>query len=572
MKLIHTSLVVAVSLMSLTACNGGLPNVLNAHPAPRPPAATPAPTMAASVALSLSSPVNLTAAGVYPVAISVKDANGTVIPAGTVLANPVVLSSNNSASIGLSLSLTTTTTSSNKRAASQKRVALDATPVPSATPTPLASASPTAAPVVIATLAPVITTTPTVPVASVTMSVVQPLVYLTFTPTGVTTGLVLTATTPNIAKATTLAISPANSTPTPMPTSIPPTTVATVSLGLSAPVNLTTSGTYTVVVGLKDANGAAIPAGTVLANPIVVTSNVSSEIGLSLTANGNSSGSVSISTAQPQLYLTYTAGSVTTGLVVTATTPNISTATQLPISPGTPGQNVAATATVGSVGLALSATPNLAAAGTYSVVVTLKDNTGAVIPTGTALTNQVVLTTNAASSIGLSLTQIGTPTTSVTLAAGQSIVYVTYTASACSSAACLSPVITATTSGLSTATNLSILAPITVGAVSLSLLGTVDLTQKGTYSVSVHLMDVNGFTIPVGTSLANPVVFSTNNSGAVGFSLNTNYTSTSTSTVSMSVVQSFVYVQYTALTPLPASAPIITATTPGLALAQNFTL
>jgi hypothetical protein len=102
MKFIHF-LAVGLVILPLSACNGGLQNTLNAHPAPRPASATSSPTMAASVGLSLSSPVNVTAPATYALSVSMKDKTGTVIPVGTVLANPIVFSSNNSATVGFGL-------------------------------------------------------------------------------------------------------------------------------------------------------------------------------------------------------------------------------------------------------------------------------------------------------------------------------------------------------------------------------------------------------------------------------------------------------------------------------------
>jgi hypothetical protein len=106
MNSIKTALAVAGLTLSLSACNGGLQNTLNAHPAP--PAVTP--TTVASVALSLNTPLNVNSNGSYAITVVLKDANGSVIPAGTVLANAVTLSTNDASSIGLELNTAAGTT------------------------------------------------------------------------------------------------------------------------------------------------------------------------------------------------------------------------------------------------------------------------------------------------------------------------------------------------------------------------------------------------------------------------------------------------------------------------------
>jgi hypothetical protein len=94
-----TGLAVVGLLLPLTACNGGLQNTLNAHPAPRPVT----PTTVASVAMAISSPLNVNANGSYTVALTLKDSSGAVIPAGTTLANSISLTTNDSSSVGLEL-------------------------------------------------------------------------------------------------------------------------------------------------------------------------------------------------------------------------------------------------------------------------------------------------------------------------------------------------------------------------------------------------------------------------------------------------------------------------------------
>jgi hypothetical protein len=178
--------------------------------------------------------------------------------------------------------------------------------------------------------------------------------------------------------------------PTPSPTPTPPSNaVKKLTLSMPATPNPLSPGTFTLVVTAFNGSGQAIPTGTVLQNPIQLTSNSSCSI--SYTSGSSTGTSISVASAPGAVTVAYSPPSTT------CTPPSAITlsAFDLDARPQTATFSIlGGTSTVGSIMLSMLALPNTTSNGVYPLFVTAKDSSGATIPFGESLTNPIQISSN----------------------------------------------------------------------------------------------------------------------------------------------------------------------------------
>ncbi|MBV8434738.1 MAG: hypothetical protein JO029_10720 [Candidatus Eremiobacteraeota bacterium] len=210
--------------------------------------------------------------------------------------------------------------------------------------------------------------------------------------------------------------------PSSSPTPTPQPIVKRLSLSMPATPNPVSPGTFPLIVTAFGPNGKAIPTGTTLVNPIQLTSNSSCSISFSF---GNQTAtSLTIPTAPGSVNVVYAPPTAS------CTPPNtiIITALDIDATPQTAQFSIlGGTATVASLTFSMLSNPNIGSEGVYPFFITAKDASGATIPAGEALTNPILLSSNAACATGFGVTtNPGTFTGTFRITNTQTQVYIAF--------------------------------------------------------------------------------------------------------------------------------------------------
>jgi hypothetical protein len=181
-------------------------------------------------------------------------------------------------------------------------------------------------------------------------------------------------------------------------------------------------GTFTLVVTAYNSAGKPIAPGTLLINPIQLTSNSSCSIGFIPPGGSSGASSLQLQNAPGSVNITYSppSASCTPPSQITITAydhdaPSIATFSIL-----------GGTATVTGITLNMLAQPNTTSAGVYPLFVNATGAGGA-IPFGVTLTNPIQLSSNASCSTTFGITlNPGTFTTTYLMTSTQTQVYVSF--------------------------------------------------------------------------------------------------------------------------------------------------
>ena len=225
-------------------------------------------------------------------------------------------------------------------------------------------------------------------------------------------------------------------TPTPSPTSSPvQPTVKKLTLAMPATPNPLSPGTFTLVVTAYGSNGKPFATGTVLTNPIQLSSNSSCSVSFSY--NNLNGTTISLPSAPGSVAVVYSPPSAT----CTPPSQIVITAFDLDATPQTSQFAIlGGTATVASISFSMLSPPNTVSSGVYPLFITAKDSTGATIPYGVSLTNAIQLSSNASCATGFGVTtNPGSFTGTFQLTSTQTQVYIGFAPPGNSGNTCAGP-------------------------------------------------------------------------------------------------------------------------------------
>jgi hypothetical protein len=208
-------------------------------------------------------------------------------------------------------------------------------------------------------------------------------------------------------------------TPTPSPTPVP--AVKRLVLSMPATPNPLSPGTFTLVVAAYNSAGQLMKTGTVLQNPIQLTSNSSCSISFVSPTGGGTS--LTLPTAPGSVNINYSPPSAT------CTPPSHVTILgfDLDANPNSTSFSIlGGTETVTSIAMDFLGLPSPNSAGVYPLFIN-PSSKGKPIPFGITLTNPIQLSSNASCSVGFGITlNPNTYTQTYRLTSTQTQVYVSF--------------------------------------------------------------------------------------------------------------------------------------------------
>ncbi|HTX59564.1 MAG TPA: hypothetical protein VMH02_07760 [Verrucomicrobiae bacterium] len=287
-------------------------------------------------------------------------------------------------------------------------------------------------------------------------------------------------------------------------------TIGSISLSMLSDPNPTSDGIYHFFVKAKDGKGKAIPAGTVLSNPIELASNASC-----VTTFGTSSAALTSTfslTALQDIYLAYTPSNVSNvcsapaTIVVTAVAAGSVSSTF-----SFPGAGSAAAAKVSKLSLSMPSKPTRGAAGSFALDIAALTSKGVAIAPGTPFIHPIVLSSNSSCAVSFTSSS-GATGASLTLASQPGSVIVAYTPPSGSCTAPSTIEINAFDQDAKpqNAAFALVGGTSTVGSVALSLSATPNPTSIGNFNMTLTAKDTSGKLIPNGSPLTNAIEITSN--------------------------------------------------------------
>lgn len=314
--------------------------------------------------------------------------------------------------------------------------------------------------------------------------------------------------------------------PTGSPTTSPsgsPQAVASMAVAFSATPDPTKPATLQLNVTLNAANGKPIYAGTPLTQPLVLSSNAACNITFAYGTGTNTSAQFYL--APGTVSVNYTPGNSTCVAPPTITI----FATDASAKPKTVSTSFASasarhasvpgTRTVAKIELALASTPNPSNPALLTLGVKLREADGKTIPAGTNLSQPLAVNSN--SSCNVTFTYGASTNSALNFSFAPGFVTVNYTPPSTTCGAPASIVIGAydkTAKPKAASTSFAIQS--TVAKIKLSMVATPNPASEGIYPLTISALDSSGNTIAPGTFLTNSVLISSNASCIVSFGTN----------------------------------------------------